>query len=568
MKPIASNRFHSNLLGSALAATLILAASPPAALAQSFAWGTTLLTGATWKGGHGVNVYWNGTPGCNPGYVGGNSYTTYNGTQYYTGEQYQCGELPFRLYTTLGWYLGAWPDTYAYQMYTAPPAGMQTYANGSGYVPVPGDCIVWNKGSTTDPTSGHVAVVNYVDGGHVYICEQNMCNYGDSILDRSGSNGSFLVREDGWGADALLGFVHSPNNPASYSNSHINPCTARTSDGRMEVFAVGHSATLYHNYQTSPGGSWSGWISLGTNMFVQNSFPAVGVNSDGRLEVFVVGTDGTVNHIWQKVAGSSASTNWGSFATFSSHVSTTAKLAVGNWANGSLDLFVIGTDNVLYHNYQTAPSGGWFGFVSLGGSWQQDGDIAVNNEKDGRLEVFVLGNTGNLYHNWQTAVNGTSWNGWSDIGGALAEQVRLGLGRNSDGRLEVFAIGNDGVAYHEYETTANTPGTWASWSSLGGLWAVDAKPVVAADQNGALEVFLIGSTGNLYHNYQSSGGWSGWISLTGSFTQNIRPSAGMNQSGKLEVFLTGPSADMQTSSETAANSSAWSGFTSLGGGWN
>ncbi len=549
---------------------LMPALLPSAALAQSYPWGTTLVSGGTWMGGHGVNVYWNGTPTCNPSYVGGNSYTTYNGTQYYTGEEYQCGELPFRLYTTEGWYLGAWPDTYAYQMYTAPPAGMTTYANGSGYIPVPGDCVVWNAASDTD-SAGHVAVVNYVDGGHVYICEQNMCNYGASILDRSGSNGSFFTREDGWGAGALLGCVHCNNNPATYSNTHINPCVARTSDGRLEVFAIGHSANLLHNYQTSPGGSWSGWISLGTNIIVQNASPAVGVNADGRLEVFVVDGNGAVDHVYQKVAGSSASTNWTSIGLLtSSQVSTTAKLAVGNWANGSMDLFVIGTDGVLYHNYQTAPNGGWFGFVSLGGSWQQDADIAVGSEKDGRLNVFLIGNTGNLYHNWQTAVNGTSWNGFSDLSGALAEQVRLTVGRNSNGRLEAFTLGTDGVAYTTSETSSNSPTSWTSWSGMGGVWEVDAKPVVAADQNGALELFLIGSTGNMYHNYQTSpsGSWSGWVELNGSFTQNVRPCVGMNKSGTLEVFLTGPSADMQHAYETAPNSTTWSGWSSLGGSWN
>ncbi len=353
------------------------------------------------------------------------------------------------------------------------------------------------------------------------------------------------------------------------TNPHINPCTARTSDGRIEVFAVGKTGNLYHNYQTG-GGGWSGWIAMGTtgNVWAQNSIPAVGVNSDGRLEVFIVGTDGTVNHIWQKVAGSSATTNWTTFATFSSHVSTTAKLAVGNWANGALECFVIGTDGALYHNYQTTPSGVWAGFVSLGGAWTQGADIAVNNEKDGRAEVFIVGNTGNLYHNWQTAINGTTWNGWANIGGALSPVVRTDVGRNSDGRLEVFTLGTDGIAYHEYETAANTPGTWVSWNSLGGNWETDAKPIVGTDANGALEVFLIGSTGNMYHNYQSGGVWSGWVDLNGTFSQNVRPCVGKNQSGTLELFLTGTGSDIQHNYQTAPSSSTWAGWSSLGGSWN
>ncbi len=354
-------------------------------------------------------------------------------------------------------------------------------------------------------------------------------------------------------------------------NSHINPCIARTSDGRLELFAIGKTGFLYHNYQNSPEGSWSGWIAMGTtnNVWAQNGLPAVGKNADGRLELFIVGTDGSVNHIYQKVAGSSATTNWTSFSILSSSdVSQTAKLAVGTWANGVQDLFVIGTDGVLYHNYQTSPNGVWSGFVSLGGEWSQDADIAVNSDKNGEVQVLMVGNSGNLYNNWQTSVNGTSWHGWNDIGGTLNETVRTAVGRNSDGRLEIFTLGTDGIAYHNWETAANGQTTWNGWASLGGNWEADAKPLVAADLNGYLEVFLIGSTGNMYHNYQSSSGWSGWKDVNGSFSQNIRPCVGTDNNGILEVFLTGGGSDMQHAYETAPNSTTWSTWGSLGGSWD
>ncbi len=289
--------------------------------------------------------------------------------------------------------------------------------------------------------------------------------------------------------------------------NHINPCAARTSDGRLTVFAIGigTAGTLYQNYQTSPGGSWSGWVAMGSgNTWNPYSIPAVGVNADGRLEVFVVGTDGTINHIWQKVAGSSATTNWSTFNTFSSHVSTTAKLAVGNWANGSLDLFIVGTDGVLYHSYQTAPNGTWSGWFSLGGSWSQDNDIAIANDANGEEEIFMVGNTGNLYNNWQTSANSTSWSGWNDLSGAVSQTVRVAAARNHNGTLEVFTIGTDGVAYTKTQTGQNTHALWTAWNSLGGSWNSLVKPVVVADQNGALELFLVGNTGNVYHNFQTS----------------------------------------------------------------
>ena len=354
----------------------------------------------------------------------------------------------------------------------------------------------------------------------------------------------------------------------STGNPHINPCIARTSDGRQTIFAIGHTGNLYQNYQTAPNSGWSGWQAMGNsgNVWTQNGIPAVGTNSDGRLELFIVGTDGSVNHIWQLHPGSNASTNWSSFTTFSSHVNQTVKLAVGKFANGALDVFVIGTDGALYHNYQG--SSGWTGFQSLGGNWNQNTDIAVNNELDGREEVFLVGTTGNLYNNWQTTANGTSWNGWHDLSGALSDTVRIAVGRNSDGRLEAFTIGTDGVSYHEWETAANSPTSWSAWSSLAGSWETDAKTCVAADANGALEVFLIGHTGNVYHNYQNGSGWSGWLGLGGSFTQNIRPCVGQNADGRLEIFLTGPNTDMLHAYETSPNSTSWSGWGSLGGSWD
>jgi hypothetical protein len=553
--------FRNTLTAAALG--LALAATPHTASAQQ-SWGSVLIGGGNWLQGQGVNVYWNGTPACNTSYVGGNSYTTYNGTSYYTGLEYQCVELPQRLYTTKGWYLGSWGDN-AFQFYTRPVSGMVTHANGSGYIPVPGDLVVWGSIST-DP-NGHIAVVNFVDDQFVYVCEENACNSGTSALSRSGTDGSYFDRTDGTLVGDCSGCVHYPGNPlVNFNNPHINPCVARTSDGRMELFAIGTSGLLYHNYQTSANGAWSGWIALGTTTWSQDSLPAVGVNSDGRLEVFLVGLNGEVYHIYQLTPGSSASANWSSFSVLqSSFISQIAKLAVSKMANGSLDLFITGTDGVLYHSYQSG--GAWTSWASLGGSWGPGTDIAVANEKDGREEVFMVGFTGQLYHNWQTAANSANWNGWVSLSGAVSPTVRIAVGANADGRLEAFTLGTDGIAYCKSQNTVNNTTSWSSWTGMGGSWETDAKPVVASDVNGDMELFLIGHTGNVYHNYQTApnGSWSGWVSLGGTFTQNVRPCIGVNLDGRLEYFLTGPNTDILHAWETSANSTTWSSWYSSGG---
>jgi len=60
--------------------------------------------------------------------------------------------------------------------------------------------------------------------------------------------------------------------------------------------------------------------------------------------------------------------------------------------------------------------------------------ICVGQNHDRRLEIFYVGTNEKIYHNWQTSPNG-GWAGEAPIGG---EARQICVGRNHDGRLEVF----------------------------------------------------------------------------------------------------------------------------------
>ena len=85
----------------------------------------------------------------------------------------------------------------------------------------------------------------------------------------------------------------------------------------------------------------------------------------------------------------------------------TSDITTARNADGRLELFVRGTDNALWHKWQTAPSNGWSGWSSLGGVLTSE--PVLNQNADGRLEVFVRGTDGAVWHIWQTAPS----NGWS-----------------------------------------------------------------------------------------------------------------------------------------------------------
>lgn len=90
------------------------------------------------------------------------------------------------------------------------------------------------------------------------------------------------------------------------------PSVVANADGRLEIFARGADAAVWHNWQLSSGGAWAGWNSLGG---VIVGAPAAAINADGRLEVFV-----------------------------------------------------LGGGNTIWHGFQTSPGNGWSGWMSLGGS--------------------------------------------------------------------------------------------------------------------------------------------------------------------------------------------------------
>jgi len=143
---------------------------------------------------------------------------------------------------------------------------------------------------------------------------------------------------------------------------------------------------------------WSGWQPLGGGL---TSDPTVAVNDDGTLEVFVKGTDNALHHIWQTSPGGS----WSGWQPLGGGL--TSNIAVAKNAHHGLEAFVKGTDNALYHNLQSQQHGTWSGWQPLGGSIRSNPAVAsFTFQSSGinqfRLEAFAKGTDGALYHIWHT----------------------------------------------------------------------------------------------------------------------------------------------------------------------
>jgi hypothetical protein len=141
----------------------------------------------------------------------------------------------------------------------------------------------------------------------------------------------------------------------------------------LEAFIIGSDGQLHHNWQIGPWKGWSGWedslgappvgiappsIAVDTGTYPG---PTVASNVDGRLEVFVLGQDNAIWHISQLTPNS----GWGDWASLSfataiwfgtvSPQPYRGSIQTGVCPNGSIELFVTGTDGNIYHCWQEDP---------------------------------------------------------------------------------------------------------------------------------------------------------------------------------------------------------------------
>jgi len=278
-------------------------------------------------------------------------------------------------------------------------------------------------------------------------------------------------------------------------------------------------------------------------------------NSDGRLEVFGVGTDNALWHIWQTAPHADP---WSSWSSLGGVVTSDPSVFVNS--DGRLEVFARGTDDALWHIWQTVPHAGpWSSWSSLGGAITSD-PAAIDNS-DGRLEVFARGTDNALWHIWQTVPHAGPWSAWSSLGGGITSDPAPAL--NTDGRLEVFARGTDNALWHIWQEAAHS-GPWAAWASLGG--AITSDPVVACNSDGRLEVFARGTDNALWHIWQTAphaGPWSSWASLGGAITSD--PEVFVNSDGRLEVFARGTDSAMWHIWQTVPHAGPWSSWASLAG---
>lgn len=296
----------------------------------------------------------------------------------------------------------------------------------------------------------------------------------------------------------------------------------RNADGRLEIFAVGPVGVggneLWQMWQVAPNSGWSAWKFPGipeSSIFFTDQF-TVGRNQDGRQEVFAVGSDGNVWQIWQ-TAPNDGWSDWRKLGQPPVGIRRSDRITVGSNEDRRQELFVMGRDDALWHIWQVAPNTGWSDWESLGkpkdhfdGSEPpKDRDLSeplVQKNADGHLEVFAPGN-GAFCNRWQEAPNSRVWRhqGWNEKPKPRPEVglTWLEAALNFQNRLEVLAFGDDGALWHAWQVDESP--FWSKWESLGSPPAKIREAdrlTIGTNQNGRLEVFVVGQDGAVWHIWQ------------------------------------------------------------------
>jgi Rv2525c-like, glycoside hydrolase-like domain len=276
---------------------------------------------------------------------------------------------------------------------------------------------------------------------------------------------------------------------------------------------------------------------------------AVAVNANGRLEfAYADDSRGTLSHDWQKEAD-----GWTGWSGLKGLGGEALSLVMTSNPDGRLEVFYVGTDNAIYHDFQTAPNGGWYGQVPFGGKAKQ---LAIGKHPDGRIEVFYIGTDDALYHNWQTPQNVEVWSGQYPLGGKAKQ---LAVAQNADGRIEIFYVGTDDDIYHNFQTGTN--GGWYGQVPLTG----EAKQLaVGYDADGRIELFYVGTNDALYHDFQTPQNhelWSGEMGLGGKAK---RIAVESDSQGRIELFYVGTDDALYHNFQKDPNG-GWAGELGLGG---
>ena len=262
------------------------------------------------------------------------------------------------------------------------------------------------------------------------------------------------------------------------------------------------------------------------------SISAMGPN---RIDVFVQGSDNALWHKWWDGTSGGTEGVWNEWESLGG-VLTSAPAVTTHDANGSMDVFVRGSNNGLWY---LGYNGSWQNWKSFG---SPPGGLAsapaAGSQELGAFDVFVTGADAGLWQMSGSAdpISGAGGGPWTQVarsgtqptGGVASAPA---IARFGTAGYDVIARGGDNALWH----TQFNGTSWSAWESLGGV--LSSGPAAVSPDSNTLYVFGVGSDSAIWYRKREHTTWGAWTSLHGSATQG--PGASSWGSPRVDVFTAG-----------------------------
>ena len=235
----------------------------------------------------------------------------------------------------------------------------------------------------------------------------------------------------------------------------------------------------------------------------------------------------------------------------------------------SIDLLVVGNDDVVYTSWWHDDSADWSG---INKSWQPIGgvfpigvQIAAVSRTGDSVDLFIVGKDGGVYTSWRRS--GAGWsgtNGWRFIGRIFRPGAPVSAVARTEKSIDLFVVGNDGVVYTSWwHDGADWSGITNNWQPIGGVFPIGAQIAAVSRTYDSIDLFIVGKDGGVYTSWWSSGaGWSGtngWRFIGRIFRPGAPVSAVARTEKSIDLFVVGNDGVVYTS--WWHDGADWSGIT-------
>jgi hypothetical protein len=264
-------------------------------------------------------------------------------------------------------------------------------------------------------------------------------------------------------------------------------------------------------------------------------------------ELFAPLQSGATGHLWW------AGGNWNTFQDYGGAGMGLAHFSTVVWRDGRSEVFALGQDGAIWHDYWDTAKGDWSGWGSLGGSLSTGAAGIV--WLDGHGELFAADASGVAWHNYSGAAFPSGWSGWNKIDGVAIASRPVPV-RWDDGHVEIFARTSDGHLAHAFWDGK----VWQPFAALSSVTIV-GEPQAMENPSGSAaagpEVFARDASGQVVHLWWDGTAYTDFTPL-GTLTASSDPFGWIRGDGRGEVFAVDSEGALEHSLRDQGNWSQWS----------